>query len=145
MGLLISAKQARVLIAEEVFPLAFRAMHQACAAKVKLEASHLIFALIRIEPSLQKRGELCGRIIADFCQARSCGDRLSFLDLVLIIPDVFSYAWTKKHFFSAFMSLNCDPVPSVRRCLATLLPEMYKMVAPAEAAWQVCSPRNLCT
>ena len=105
-------------------------------APVKLEAAHLLFALIRTEPNSQKRGELCGRIIVDFSQARSCLDREFFQELASVVPKLFSLSWTKKHFFSAFLSLHSDPIPAVRRRSAVLLPELCEM-APAEVFWQV--------
>jgi hypothetical protein len=110
-------------------------MRQGSAIAVKQAACRVYCSYIRIQPYAEERHGLVARI-RDLHQAQSYWDRMLFVDLCIILVELFSHRWFKKHMFTPCLSLAQDLVSNVRCKFCQVLPVLRTTLKlPGDVQW----------
>jgi hypothetical protein len=142
-------------ILDHVVPLLLSALAEA-PYPVKAQATQLLCSYIRSNRAAAQRAELVSAVIADFAEVRGglpahfffffffspCfpqstdyHQRLIFLSICSAVLDCFSRRFFRDFLFDEVMELADDAVPNVRRRVATLLPQLKKVL---RGTWAQC-------
>nr|XP_032818810.1 serine/threonine-protein phosphatase 4 regulatory subunit 4 isoform X2 [Petromyzon marinus] len=109
-------------------PVAFRIIDTHRVLPVQQAAVRTLCTLIRHNRRHEQRQEMCDKLVAQLCRARSFRHRVLFLDACGYLMEHFSRAFLKRAFFTHAMALACDPVANVRMRLCSLLPRLKALL-----------------
>ncbi|XP_067848054.1 serine/threonine-protein phosphatase 4 regulatory subunit 4 [Heptranchias perlo] len=105
-------------------PMMFRIMTTNNVLPVQRASARTLCVFVRYNRKQEQRQEVCGKLIEQLGQGRSCWNRLRFLDTCECIMDLFSKAFFCKYFFLPVLELSNDPVPNVRIKFCYMLPKL---------------------
>ena len=63
-------------------------------------------------------------LISEFCYGKSYHQRAIFIEICLLVMDLYSKTFFKSHYFEPLLELGSDPVPNIRLRLCPLLPKL---------------------
>nr|XP_002737817.1 PREDICTED: serine/threonine-protein phosphatase 4 regulatory subunit 4 [Saccoglossus kowalevskii] len=109
-------------------PMMFKHITTNRVLPVKLAASRTVCVFIRHNRKLEQRQELCCRLIEECCHGQSSWKRILFVDICMVIMELFSKAFYKEYFFEFVIELAQDPVANVRLKFCHLLPALKSQI-----------------
>ncbi|CAG9325090.1 PPP4R4_4 [Blepharisma stoltei] len=109
----------------EIFPIMINFM-KAGAWNVKNKAAEIAAEIIKLTYYKDKKNELCQTCIQTLCNSPKSTDRIIFIELSIGIYKSCSNFFFKKHFLQPILSLEKDPIKSVKIKIAQSLPKFRK-------------------
>ncbi|XP_065845181.1 serine/threonine-protein phosphatase 4 regulatory subunit 4-like isoform X2 [Oscarella lobularis] len=109
-------------------PRLFKIISTRFVLPVKLAACKTLCVIIRHNRKLEQRQEMCHRLVEELGASKSYRNRLLFIDLCIILMEVFSKHFFKEVFFEYILVLAKDPVANVRLKLCHVLPKLKRLL-----------------
>ncbi|XP_014681369.1 PREDICTED: serine/threonine-protein phosphatase 4 regulatory subunit 4-like [Priapulus caudatus] len=94
------------------------------ARPVRIAAVRTLCVYLRNNLRAEQRSEICKKLIEDFCRHASCHKRMLFIEICIVIIELFSKSFFKQFFYTQLLELHMDAVPNIRLRLCTLLPRL---------------------
>ncbi|XP_072182400.1 serine/threonine-protein phosphatase 4 regulatory subunit 4-like [Diadema setosum] len=103
-------------------PLVFKYVTSHWALPIQHAAARTLCVFMRNCRKLDHRQDMCNRLIQECCRSKSSRYRKLFIDVCVIVMEMFSKAFFKEFFMESLMDLASDPVPNIRLRMCTILP-----------------------
>lgn len=110
---------------QRIVPMLFHKLAtSARAIPVRRAAVRTLLLLLRSNRKLEQRNEMCRKIITEFGKSSSFRHRMLFIDVCIVVLDVYSHRFFTTTFHEHLMRLADDAVPNVRLRAYSLLPRI---------------------
>ncbi|XP_011682759.2 serine/threonine-protein phosphatase 4 regulatory subunit 4 isoform X4 [Strongylocentrotus purpuratus] len=114
-------------------PLFFKLVTTHRALPIQRAASRTLCALMRNCRKLDHRQDMVAKLIHECCRSKSSRYRRLYIDISVIVMDMFSKSFFKENFMEPLMDLTADPVPNIRLKMCSLLPRIkHQMKLPED-------------
>ncbi|XP_063958779.1 serine/threonine-protein phosphatase 4 regulatory subunit 4-like isoform X8 [Lytechinus pictus] len=120
-------------IHSKFIPLFFKHVTSHRALPIQHAAARTLCVLMRNCRKLDHRQDMVAKLIHECCRSKSSRYRRLYIDICVIVMEMFSKSFFKDNFMEPLMDLTADPVPNIRLKMCSLLPRIkHQMKLPED-------------
>ncbi|XP_041467949.1 serine/threonine-protein phosphatase 4 regulatory subunit 4-like isoform X4 [Lytechinus variegatus] len=120
-------------IHSKFIPLFFKHVTSHRALPIQHAAARTLCVLMRNCRKLDHRQDMVAKLIHECCRSKSSRYRRLYIDICVIVMEMFSKSFFKENFMEPLMDLTADPVPNIRLKMCSLLPRIkHQMKLPED-------------